>query len=141
MKSAAQFVHDVYYGEGEEETEQQWVNAVEARDREIRASALREAAAWFRNHDNTVSYTPNDAARWLHSMSTAAADAIPDAPAELEAHSHDTCPACPHLWPKPVPSRAELIELMRSAWLARNGDAWNEVLDALIKAGAVRDVR
>jgi len=42
MKTAAQFVHDVYYGEGEEGAEQQWLNAVVARDREIRAAALRE---------------------------------------------------------------------------------------------------
>jgi hypothetical protein len=37
--------------------------------------------------------------------------------------------------PKPVPSRAELIELMWAAWLVAG---FEHVLDALIKAGAVR---
>jgi hypothetical protein len=74
----------------------------------------------------------------------AAADAIPDAPAanrDLTGVYQASAIAT-----QSVPSRAELIDLMRDAYWCpiaehRNETDMGKVLDALVKAGAVRDVR
>jgi len=114
------------------------VSAIEARDREVRAAALEEAAEIVRADRGEIECVTD-------LLDLAAADAIPDA-AVVTPMTIDDYPA--HRV-RPVPSRAELIELMYATWFANwaildrrsksdQSDGMARVLDALIKAGVVK---
>lgn len=164
MKSAREFVDEIFEATGDE-----METAIEARDAEVRAEEHEARTALFALERAAHKKQLRDvrAATWRHwsrqaKLALAAADAIPDAsivttvkgdcghcggswPTTQDVLKHFRETNCGAAAPKPSPSRAELIELIRHAACAATiadieaGANWAAMaLDALIKAGAVR---